>query len=152
EQLHADADPEERLALGDGLAQQRRQPARLDLVHRGAEGTIAREHQGVRPPQGGRVAAELDLGADLAEALRHAAEVADAVVDDRDHRLPLVEGTPVTPGSHATAVRSARAVALNSVSAMWWLLRPRSTSRCRLKRPWSTSAQKKSSKSSVGMS
>src|SRR5262249_6297575 len=88
---------------------------------------------------------------DVAERLQHAAQVADPVVDDGDHSLPLVLGTPATRGSSATAILRARAVALNSVSAMWCELRPRTHSRWMFSRPWSASAQKKSSKSSVGI-
>jgi len=38
--------------------------------------------------------------------------------------VPLVLGTPVIRGSASTAIRSARADALKTASAMWWLLRP----------------------------
>ena len=38
--------------------------------------------------------------------------------------VPLVDGTPTTRGSRATASRRARATALNCASTMWWALRP----------------------------
>src|SRR4051794_20559590 len=41
-----------------------------------------------------------------------------------DYSAPLVDGTSVTRGSSATAVRSARASALNWPSTMWWASRP----------------------------
>ena len=42
------------------------------------------------------------------EALLGAAQVAHAVVDDRDHSAPFVDGTPAPAGRCATASRSAR--------------------------------------------
>ena len=73
------------------------------------------------------VPGEHDLGPRAAEALRHAAQVADAVVGDRDHATgsPWWTARPRRAGRGRPPSRSARAVALNSVSAMWWLLRPR---------------------------
>ena len=127
--------------------------APLDLVHRGAEGAVPGQHERVRPPQLRGVAAEHRLGAprggtpssrcpgSRSRSRRRAIVTA----------MPFVLGTPVTRGSRATAMDSARAVALNSVSAMWWALRPRMVSRWMFSRPWSASAQKKSSNSSVGM-
>ena len=44
-----------------------------------------------------------------------------------DYNDPFVLGTPTTRGSTSTAVRSARANALNCVSTTWWALRPAST-------------------------
>jgi hypothetical protein len=38
--------------------------------------------------------------------------------------VPLVEGTPPSRGSIATAARSERANALNSASTMWWAFSP----------------------------
>ena len=38
--------------------------------------------------------------------------------------VPLVDGTPVSPGSISTASRSARANALKQASIMWWALEP----------------------------
>ena len=40
------------------------------------------------------------------------------------YSAPLVDGTPCTRGSRATASRSARATALNWASTTWWALRP----------------------------
>ena len=62
--------------------------------------------------------------------------------------VPLVEGTPVSVGSMATAARSARAKALNAASIMWWALVPASTLTCRVMRAALATARKNSSASS----
>ncbi len=60
----------------------------------------------------------------------HAPQVVDTVVDDDDHRAPLVEGTPRTRGSRVTASpTSARATALKVASTMWCGFSPRIRSR-----------------------
>src|SRR6185295_18045713 len=152
QQLHADADTEQRPSLIHRLAQHGHEAAALDLLHGGGKGAVTGQHEHVRAPQLGDVAAEHGGRAQVAERLHHAAEVPDPVIDDRDrHKEPFVLGTSFTRGSSATAIDSARAVALNSVSAMWWPLRPRMVSRWMFRRPWSATAQKKSSNSSVGM-
>src|SRR5258708_3321252 len=107
-------------------------------------GLRLREHRGIPGEDG--------LGPHVAEGLDDAPQIADAGIDDRDHRLPLVLGTPFTRGSRATAMARARAEDLKRVSAIWWAFRPRIASRCRFSRPWSARAQKKSSNSSVGRS
>ena len=64
------------------------------------------------------------IGPELGERLSHAAEVAPAVVDDRDHKAPLVESTPSMRGFSRDASARARPNALNSASAMWWRFSP----------------------------
>ncbi len=85
EELHADADAEEGLSLLDRLAQDRHEAPPFDLGHGGRERPVAGQHERVGAAQGLRVPGEQDLRPRAAEALRHAPEVPDAVVGDRDH-------------------------------------------------------------------
>ena len=62
--------------------------------------------------------------------------------------VPLVEGTPVSSGSIATASRSARAKALKAASIMWWALEPLATLRCKVSLAFVATARKNSSVSS----
>ena len=74
------------------------------------------------------VGGHLDLGADPLQRPLRRPQVAGAVVENNDglrcHRVPLVDGTPVTRGSNSTAWRSARATALYCASVMWCGSRP----------------------------
>ncbi len=133
--LHADADAQERRAPGRGLAQHGHEVALPDLVHGRAEGAVAGQDQRLRLAQLLGISGEQGGRARVPKALGDAAQVAEAVVDDRDHSEPLVLGTPFTRGSLATAMLSARDDALKRVSAMWWAFRPRSASRWMLSRP-----------------
>ena len=76
------------------------------------------------------------LGAHVRERLLDAAAVAHPVVGDRDHEVsvPLVDGTPVSSGSIATAPRSARANALKHASIMWCAFVPACSSMCSVRR------------------
>ena len=59
-----------------------------------------------------------------------------------------MDGTPVSVGSTATAVRSARASALKHASIMWWALVPACSSRCSVSRAAEATARKNSSATS----
>src|ERR1043165_3333469 len=63
-------------------------------------------------------------------------QIANPVVDDCNisinHNEPFVLSTPTTRGFKSTACLSARAVALKVPSSMWWVLRPRKQSMCKL--------------------
>jgi hypothetical protein len=81
--------------------------------------------------------------------LRHRAQVAHAVVDDRDRGMvysdPLVDGmTPAERGSGVSAMRRARAKALNTVSHWWWALSPLRLSMCSVTSAWFTKPWKNS--------
>src|SRR5690606_7332615 len=65
---------------------------------------------------------------------------------------PLVEGTPTTRGSRATASLRARANALKPASRMWWLFLPASCRRCSVIPAVLTTARKNSSPSSASNS
>ena len=134
-------------------------PSSAGSVHRAREGAHAGHDEAGGGAQRVGVAADGDARADVLERLLHRAAVAHAVVDDRDlhgllqqraHRLsvPFVLGTPVSPGSIATAWRRARANALKAASIMWWALLPASTRRCSVSLAALASARKNSSVSS----
>ena len=114
--LHADAHPEHRPAgsdpLGDDLVA-------ADLPQPGHAGLV-RADPGHHQPVGARgrigVGGHLDLGAHPLKRPLCRPQIAGTVVEHDDgfrcHRVPLVDGTPVTLGSNSTAWRSARATAL----------------------------------------
>ena len=91
-----------------------------------------------------------DARADVLERLLDAAAVAHPVVDERDRHVsvPLVEGTPVSSGSIATAIRSARAKALKQASIMWCAFVPACSSTCSVSRAALATARKNSSAAS----
>src|SRR5690606_28228375 len=106
----------------------------LEIPDAGAERTDAGEDDRARAPEVVRVAGDPDLevapgttGRAL-ETLRRAPQVANPVVDDRDHSVPFVESTPVTRGSSEVAASSARANALKAASILWCGFRPRTQS------------------------
>ena len=122
--LHADTDAEHRAPTG--------QPSPDDLVTVDRAETL--HARGERPDPGDdqavgvhcrlSVGRQGHLGAGPLQGANGRPEVAGAVVEDGDlgrgsggggraQSEPLVEGTPVSRGSSATASRSARATALN---------------------------------------
>src|SRR5262249_14091683 len=137
EDLHADADPEKGPTRERRVADDVDEAGRLQVLDAGTERTHPRQHDSVRTPDVARIAAhpDLDVASGLVrralEALGGAPQIADAVVDDRDHRMPLVESTPWMRGSIAVAASRARASPLNAASIMWWGFRPRTQSTCR---------------------
>ena len=96
------------------------------------------------------VAVMTDARAHVRERLLDAAAVAHPVVGDRDHEVsvPLVDGTPVSSGSIATATRSARANALKHASIMWCAFVPACRSMCSVSRAALPRARKNSSATS----
>ena len=129
QQLHPQAQPEQRYAGAGPLDQELLQPELTDRAHPGGKGADAGQHQTVHLAQKLGVAAGLHARADVLERLFGRAAIAHAVVDQPDTggpltriahevRVPFVLGTPVSVGSIATAWRSARANALNAASIM----------------------------------
>ena len=93
------------------------------------------------------VGGQLDLRAGPLERADGGAQVPRAVVEDDDagrgaQSRPLVDGTPVSRGSSATASRNARAKALNCVSTRWCGSRPASTRTCSAMWAWKASVSK----------
>ncbi len=67
------------------------------------------------------VCRHFDVRADTFQRALSRSQISGAVVEHHDsgcHRVPFVDGTPVTRGSNSTAWRSARATALYSASVM----------------------------------
>ena len=102
--LHADADAEQRRAPRDRLAQRpaRGRAFRISSMVAPKAPSPGSTSASARAAAG--IAGQHGLRPRVAEALGDAAQVADAVVDDRDHSEPLVLGTPFTRGSRATAI------------------------------------------------
>src|SRR5207253_137548 len=131
QQLHAEADPEQRGAAACALADQLDQPQLAEVAHRQRKRADAGEHQALAGPQLVGVGGDRRAGAGLLQRLLDRAAVAHPVVDHADPRgawgvgrahtsVPFVLGTPRSVGSSATAARSARAAALNAASIKWW--------------------------------
>ena len=121
EELHPQADAEHGGALPRALGDQPVEPQLSHALDRLREGT----HAGEDEPVGGAsrlgVGGPRDLDADALERLLNRAQVAHPVVEDREPghvSVPLVDGTPLSPGSIATAWRSVRAKALKQASIM----------------------------------
>ncbi len=86
QQLHAEADAEERLAGGRRMLKDRRYPELPQSMHGGAGGADPREHHGVRPGDDRGVGRDDDLGAGRFERAADRAQVSGAVVDHGDAR------------------------------------------------------------------
>ena len=127
QQLHAHADADDRHAGVAALVQKLVEAERAHELHgprHGPHARAARRASAARTSSWSRV--RVGPGAHVLQRLLHRAQVAHAVVQDRDvrggHSSPLVEGTPGSPGSIETASRRARAKALNAASTMWWVV------------------------------
>ncbi len=120
--LHPDAHPEHGAARSDPLGDDLVAADVAQSGHTGLVRTDTRYHQPVGARGRTGVGSHLDVGTHpLQRALRRP-QIPGAVVEYDDglrcHRLPLVDGTPVTRGSNSTAWRNARATALYCASVM----------------------------------
>ena len=95
------------------------------------------------------VAHQLVLAAQFRQRVLDRPQIAGAVIEDRDHSSPLVEGNWFfNRVSREQAYRIALAKHLKMASILWWLERPYITLACRLAPAWVTKPPKKSSTSS----
>src|SRR5690606_2460835 len=97
QQLHADADPEERYAGVDGGVGQRVATGAFDRVHARPERPDAGKDDGDGVVDDGGVRGEAGVGTVPFQRLLSRPEIADAVVENGDqwpgrHNLPLVDG------------------------------------------------------------
>src|SRR5207302_1708275 len=122
EQLHPDADGQERDVplgrVGRDLVQARRH----QRLHAAPEGAHAGKNDADRALGLVGTGDEHGVGSHLDQRLLGRAQVPYPVVQDGDHSEPLVEGTSAP--STRTASRKARATPLKEASRMWWVLRP----------------------------
>ena len=176
QQLKAQADAQDRRAGTDRVHNGLRLTAAPHERDSVIERAHAGKHEAGRSADGRRVIGDHDVvPAGAHEAAPHAREVALVVVDDHDgrgvrarrrlphvrsvharlgaaaahHRLPFVEGTPVTRGSNSAAKRKDRPSALNAASMMWWEFAPASSRTCSVRAASRANAMKNSSASSV---
>src|SRR5262249_55432520 len=152
QQLESQADAEKRRLARDDVAHRRDEVVALEIFHARAERADAGQHDAVRAHDRADIAGDLRGVPETLERLLHAVEIAHAVVDDRDHKLPLVDKTPLMRGSMRVAWPSARAVALKHASMMWCGLSPALTLMCRFIPSWFASAWKNSCGRSVSKS
>ena len=85
QELQAEADAEEGSVLADGVAQRSIQAACSKGGHRWGGGPHTGKDDGVRVHEPVRRRRDHRLGAERVERVLHAAQVAGAVVDQRDH-------------------------------------------------------------------
>src|SRR5712691_10315102 len=117
EELIAEAHPEHWLSSFGELDHPPADSTLRELFQRGGEGADPRQHQAVGALQLVPVGREFRLRSDVKEGAFDRAQVADPVIDDRNHpRRPLDDGTP--PPLTLMASRSANPSALNVASAM----------------------------------
>src|SRR5690348_9920969 len=118
EELVAEADAQDRFASLRQLDDPAAEAALLEPRKRGREGADTGKHDACGSLEVLLVRGEPWLGAHLEQGTLDRADVADAVVDDRDQpSSPFDDGTPAEPEG-AIAPRSARPSALKVDSAM----------------------------------
>ena len=104
QQLHAEADAQQRHARGGALDQHLAEAGAVEVAHRLRERADAGQDDRRGRSDLVVVGGDDGLGTHVRERLLDAAPVAHPVVGDRDHvSVPLVEGTPVSSGSIETA-------------------------------------------------
>src|SRR5690242_16395138 len=147
QQLVAEADAEHRLAGARQLDDPPAEPSLLEPGERRRERANAGEDDAVCARELVDITGQPSVGADRDEGALDRADVADAVVDDRDHpSSPFDDGVP----RPVTVIASRRASprALNVASTMWWRLRPRMRSTWIVAPRWIDSARQNSSSTS----
>ena len=120
EDLHPEADAQDRRAAAQRLIESAAQPERLAPLHAEPERGDTRKNDARPAADLARVRGQARLGAGAEERLDNAAEVSEAEIDDGDgraHSTPFVLGTPAIRPSRAHAWRSARANDLKTASA-----------------------------------
>src|ERR1700674_1186688 len=140
EQLHPQADPKERDPVANGRNDGLVEAPLPQAGHCRCRGANPRKDDGLRVGQilGGR--GNGARGAEARQGILHPAQVAAAVVDERDHFVLGIRSP--SAGSTAHAWRSARARALKVASARWWSSRPEAIT-CRVTPPRSAKVSRK---------
>src|SRR6516162_4812550 len=78
--------------------------------------------------QAASVSNHLELGSNRGEGIRHRPQVPSTIIEDADHRRPLVDGSwRRRRRSLEHAYFSPRAKHLKMASILWWLERPSTT-------------------------
>src|SRR5260221_1818861 len=160
--LLADAQAQERLRAR-GLGHRLAQAALVQAPHAVGHRPLPGKHDAVGRADAFGIRGDLHLvaGSDVDERLLHRAQVAHAVIDyryalahgggtrplrgERRYSVPLADGTrPAARASGSSAMRSARANALKTVSHWWCALSPRRLSMCTVACAWFTKPWKNS--------
>src|SRR5580765_6002370 len=146
--VHAEADAEQRPAFADAL-EDALDPGAVECSRR-AEMSHARDDDAARLAKRIRSFRHEHVGANRRQRLLDGRQVSGPVIDQRDHRRPLVLGSMrASRLSFAHATRSARANALKTASILWWLERPYRTLTWTFARAPIAKPSKKSCTSSV---
>src|SRR5579859_25733 len=147
QELHADADAEDRHTALACVPQRRREAPAVELARAMAEVPDPRKDDRRRVAERDGLVDQVRACADRGERLAHAREVADAVVDDRDHPAPtrpLLEGAwPLRLASRRDAASMTRPSAFIVASRRWWGFPPRTCVTCSVSRPvWASDSRK----------
>src|SRR5262245_8916174 len=146
--VHAEADAEKGPAFADAL-EDAFDPVAVERS-RGAEVSHARDDDAASLAKRIRPFRHEHVGADRRQRLLDGRQVSGLVIDQRDHKRPLVLGSiRASRLSFAHATRSARPNALKTASILWWLERPYRTLTCTFARAPIAKPSKKSCTSSV---
>src|ERR1700674_2239794 len=145
QELVPEAHAQQRLALAGDVHDAPAEAVLRELFQGRRESPDSWQHDSFRLLELFRIRRELGLGSHVRERPLDRADIAHAIVDDRDQpKSPFEDGTPAaSPGDIAS--RSARPRALNVASAMWWRFRPRITSTWMVAPRWMDSAFQNSS-------
>ena len=113
---------------------------RLEALHGRAEAPHSGKHNRLGAAGLSRAGGHPNAGTEALQRLSGAAQIAHLIIEEDHigprrnlrHRLPLLDGTPLTRGFSATAARSARATPLKHPSMTWCGPPPDRTSTCRV--------------------
>src|ERR1019366_1932369 len=122
-----------RHARADALQKRLPDRQRIQGAHHLSEMAHARQNDLGRRAQAFGIPDQCVLRAQLAQRILHRPQVARAVIEDRNHRSPLVEGSwSFKRASLEQAYFMARAKHLKTASILLWLERPYITLACRV--------------------
>src|SRR5262245_13581245 len=125
QQLVAQADAQERPLPVERPAQGGQQSEGVEVFHGIVKRPVPGQDDGVGLVDQTGILSHSRRHSEPTEGFLHRAQVAPAVVDDGDHKLPFVEGIwSAIRGLIRVASASARPTALNTASVMWWRLWP----------------------------
>src|SRR5271157_2256237 len=118
--LQAEADSKKRLRLLQHLPQRLHQSVFFECLHHRGKVPLTGENDLARRRELLRAVDDTCLMSEILDRPQDRARVAGAVIEQRDHSKPLVEGSwRLRRESREQAYRKARAKALNSASTAW---------------------------------
>src|SRR5262249_13957576 len=113
--LHSNTNTEQRRTLTRALTHQTIETTLFQRLHTSSKSSHTRQHQLFRSTQSLLITTDDRLATRSRKSLLNRTQVAHCIIDDRNvaHNEPFVLGTPTMRAFLSTALRNARAVALN---------------------------------------